>query len=115
MEIFEKEKSSHKPAYYFVNHLNERMMLDFNNNVYRLYETKYQMAYCFREYPVPFEFQRRRDFNIEFEFIPDEYSISYRQYSNLIVTARNYTFKLMYTSLYKVDKLIKRRLGFILP
>ena len=75
-------------------------------------------AACFRDFPVPFEFVKRRAYVIDFDFKPDQYQFNLRPQSQLDFWYNDdphNKFTLKYTSLYKVAKLTKHARVFILP
>ena len=56
------ERQSLKCAFFTINKLNDSVIdegLEARNE-YRLYEIKYSIASCYKDQPIPFEFQKRR-------------------------------------------------------
>ena len=81
IEIYEKEKASLKGPYFTIN----RLALPLNDcEKLTLYEIKHSIAACFKDFPIPFEFIKRRDLNIEFNF-DSNYQYNYRNQSQLDV------------------------------
>eukprot|EP00347_Sterkiella_histriomuscorum_P001027 403373619 len=121
LEILEKEKLSMKSPYFYINQLNQSNSnrdfheIDLESNIYRLYESEYSIAQCFMNFPVPIEYSKQRNLNIEINFESDQYKLDYKKQHSIYVIQNNIRFKLLYSSLYFVQKLVKVDKTYNLP
>lgn len=107
-----------KGAYFTINRLGRASFGEEpEDHIYKLYKMKYSLASCFKDFPIPFEYTKRKECQIAFRFEEGKYTFNYKyqQYLEVVHLETRESFKLMYTSLYKVDKLKKLRNCFLLP
>lgn len=84
---------------------------------FALYEIKHSIPQCFKEFPIPFEYVKKREYRFAFRFEEGQYETNYRSQQHLDVCnpSTGQFFKLLYTSLYRVTSLEKLKNTFILP
>jgi hypothetical protein len=119
LEIFEKEKESLKSSCFSLNssHAFDPLKLE-DACTLNLYHIQHSIPACFRDFPIPFEFVKRKTYLISFDFISDSYQYLYRPSSHLDFWSDDtphHKYTLKYTSLYKVETLKKHSNVFILP
>jgi hypothetical protein len=120
-EIFAKERDSLKPSSFTLNtsaSFDPKHPGGEEGCTVNLYHCQHPIPACFRDFPIPFEFVKRRAYPMAFTFVPEGYQVNYRPQAFLDFWATespHVKHTLKYTSLYKVEKLKKHANVFILP